>query len=221
MMRAGNNLARELWFNGHTMPLTPELLRATRTFRIALLASLPLLAPPPLFGAGQAHATDPDGIESWEYRGQGVSLRLAQLLPDQVRGFYLARGFDTESVELLAAGACVFQTAFRNESVPGAIEFSLADWRIVTAAGEKPLKLEPEWQQEWERRGVPAAARAAFRFALYPARHRYETGDWNMGMTTYALTPGSRFDLRFVWREHGQRHEALLTGVRCAREGSK
>ena len=204
------------------MPFMPELLRATRTFWIALIASIAMLAPPPLFAAGQTQATDPEtGIESWEYRGQGVSLRLAQWLPDQVRGFYLARGFDTESVELLAAGACVFQTVFRNESVPEAIEFSLADWRIVTAAGEKPMKLEPEWQKEWERRGVPAAARAAFRFALYPAQHRYETGDWNMGMTTYALTPGSGFDLRFVGREGSQRREAVLTGVRCAREGSK
>ena len=222
MMRAGNNLARNLWFNSSAMPFMPELLRATRTFRIALIASLTMLAPPPLFAAGQTQATDPEtGIESWEYRGQGVSLRLAQLLPDQVRGFYLAREFDAESVELLAAGACVFQTVFRNESVPGAMEFSLADWRIVTSAGEKPLKLEPEWQKEWERRGVPTAARTAFRYALYPTEHRYETGDWNMGMTTYALTPGSRFDLRFVWREGSQRREAVLTGVRCAREGSK
>jgi len=173
----------------------------------------------PLRAAETVHAVDAGTrIESWEVRTQGVSLRLAQILPDQVRGFYLARGFDPGSVERLATGACVFQTILRNESVKGAIEFNLADWRIVTAKGEQPLTLEREWQQEWQRRGVPAAARTAFRYAFYPTEHRYEPGDWNMGMTTCALPLGSRFDLRFVWRENGARREAVLRGVRCARE---
>ena len=165
------------------------------------------------------HTTEPQsGIETWETVAHGVSLRLTQILPDQVRGFYLARGFDVESVELLATGSCVFQTVLRNESARGIIEFDLADWRSVTAKGERPPKLEADWQMEWEKRGVPAAARTAFRYALYPTRHRYATGDWNMGMTTYALPPGSRFDLRFVWREGDKRREAVLSGVRCAAE---
>jgi hypothetical protein len=165
------------------------------------------------------HATDPEtGIETWETAAHGVSLRLTQILPDQVRGFYQARGFDASSVERLATGACVFQTVLRNESAQGAIEFSLADWRIVTARGERPLKLEADWQKEWEKRGVPLPARTAFRYALYPTQHRYDIGDWNMGMTTYALSLGSRFDLRFVWREGDKRREAVLAGVRCATE---
>jgi hypothetical protein len=167
------------------------------------------------------HATDPEtGIATWETAAHGVSLRLTQILPDQVRGFYLARGFDTESVEVLATGACVFQTVLRNESARGAIEFSLADWRSVSAGSERPLKLETDWQKDWEKRGVPQAARTAFRYALYPTQHRYEVGDWNMGMTTYILPLGSRFDLRFVWREGDQRREAVLSGVRCATEAS-
>ncbi|HSW53192.1 MAG TPA: hypothetical protein VLG93_08165 [Sulfuricaulis sp.] len=178
-----------------------------------------------LFGAAAAataetrHATDREtGIATWETVAHGVRLRLTQILPDQVRGFYLARGFDAESVELLAAGACVFQTVLRNESARGAIEFSLADWRIISAAGERPLKLEADWQKDWGKRGVPRAARTAFRYALYPAQHRYDVGDWNMGMTTYTLPLGSRFDLRFVWRDGDKRREAMLSGVRCATE---
>lgn len=176
----------------------------------------------PLFGAESVHTTDPDsGIESWEIHTRGVSLRLVQILPDQVRGFYSARGFDAESVELLATGACVFQTIFRNESAKRAIEFNLADWRVLATKGEQPLRLERDWQQEWGKRRVSASARTAFRFALYPTEHRYEIGDWNMGMTTYALPLGSRFDLRFVWRENSARREAMLHGVRCAKETAK
>jgi hypothetical protein len=185
-----------------------------------VIASL-LLCTAVAAAAETRHTTEPEsGIETWETAVHGVSLRLTQILPDQVRGFYLARGFDAESVELLAAGACVFQTVLRNESARGAIEFSLADWRIITAGGERPLKLEADWQKDWGKRGVPRAARTAFRYALYPAQHHYEVGDWNMGMTTYVLPLGSRFDLRFVWREGDQRREAMLSGVRCATEAS-
>lgn len=185
---------------------------------IACLLTCAAVAAP---AAETRHATDPEtGIETWETAAHGVSLRLTQILPDQVRGFYLARGFDAASVEQLATGACVFQTVLRNESAQGTIEFSLADWRSVTARGERPLKLEADWQKQWGQRGVPLAARTAFRYALYPAQHRYDIGDWNMGMTTYALPLGSRFDLRFVWREGDQRREAVLSGVRCATEKS-
>lgn len=171
---------------------------------------------------GTRHSRDAEsGVESWESRAHGVSLRLTQILPDQVRGFYLARGFDAESVELMANGACFFQTVFRNESAKHAIEFNLTDWRIVTAGNEQPLKLERDWQKEWVKRGIPASARMAFRYALYPTEHHYDIGDWNMGMTTYALPLGSRFDLRFTWRENNVSRAATLAGARCAEAAVK
>ncbi len=157
-------------------------------------------------------------VETRETRVSGVYLSLTQILPDQVRAFYLGRGFDADSAELLATRACVFQTVFRNESVADGIAFNLAEWSVRTARGEQPLKLEREWQQEWERRGVAPGPRTAFRYALFPTEHRYEVGDWNMGMTTYALPLGSRFDLRFTWLADGKRHEAVMTAVRCATE---
>lgn len=187
-----------------------------------LIACLLLCAAVAAQAAETRHTTEPDsGIETWETAVQGVRLRLTQILPDQVRGFYLTRGFDAASVERLATGACVFQTVLRNESGESAIEFNLADWRAVAAGREQPLKLEHDWQQEWERRGVSASARTVFRYALYPTEHHYEPGDWNMGMTTYTLPLGSRFDLRFVWRGGGKRREAVLRGVRCADEATK
>ena len=185
------------------------------------LCAVAILTPPVLHGAKTLHTIEPDsGIESWELRTRGVSLRLTQILPDQLRAFYTARGFDVASVELLATGACAFQTIFRNESVKAAIEFNLIDWRSITTKGERPLKLEHDWQQEWEQRTVASAARTAFRYALYPTQHRYETGDWNMGMTTIIAAPGSRFDLRFVWHEGNERREARLCDLRCAKEMS-
>ncbi len=175
-----------------------------------------------LTGWGIAHAvetiqdTDPNtGGDTWEMRAGGVYLRLAQILPDQVRGFYSARGFDPASVEAIAQ-ACVFQTILRNEAAPGAIHFNLGNWRARTAKGDRPMKLVRDWDKEWEQRRVPSAARTAFYWALFPTEHTYEVGDWNMGMLTIALPLGSRFDLRFAWEVAGTRHEARLRDVQCA-----
>lgn len=165
----------------------------------------------------QTRSTDPDtGIVTWEAHTGGVSLKLSQILPDQVRAFYLGRGFDPAAAELLATGACVFQTVFRNESVSEGIRFHLGEWRALTAGGEVALRLDAHWQREWQARGVPPGPRTAFRFALYPTEHRYQVGDWNMGMTFYPLALGSEFDLRFVWWRDAQRYESVLRGVRCA-----
>jgi len=156
------------------------------------------------------------GIETWETRGSGVSLRLTQILPDQVRAFYLGRGFDPVTVERIATGACVFQSVFRNESVATGIRFDLEEWDVLYRGRERKLRVDADWQREWETRRIPAGPRTAFRFALLPTRHEYAVGDWNMGMTLYPLALGSEFDLRFVWWEGSERHEARLNGVRCA-----
>jgi len=169
----------------------------------------------------QNQGIDPDsGIVTWEVQADGVALRLSQILPDQVRAFYLGRGFEPDAAELLATRACVFQTVFRNDAVAQGIRFHLGEWRALTAEGEVPLRLEQDWQREWAARGVPSGPRTAFRFALYPTEHRYQIGDWNMGMTFYPLPLGSEFDLRFVWWRDAQRYESVLRGVRCATDSA-
>jgi len=172
--------------------------------------------------ATTAHRIDPDtGIETWQTRANGVSLRLTQILPDQARAFYYGRGFDTGAVEQIATGACVFQSVFRNESVQDGIRFDLGEWRAQHAGQEIPLRLNADWQREWEARQVPAGPRTAFRFALLPTAHEYQVGDWNMGMTLYPLPLGSVFDLRFTWWSHGQRYESVLRDVHCATDSLK
>jgi hypothetical protein len=171
------------------------------------------------FCAGAAPRADsPADVQSWRTNRYGVSLRLTQILPDQVRGFYLARGFDVETVEYMATGHCFFQTVLRNESSGGPIRFRLAEWRVRAAGGERPLKLVDEWLAEWQRHGVSEPARTAFRWAQFPPEQEYEPGDWNMGMTTYALPPGSRFDLEAVWWRGNDRRAARLRDLRCARD---
>lgn len=153
------------------------------------------------------------GAERWWREGQGVFLRLTQILPDQLRAFYEARGFHPEAVERIA-GACVFQTELRNTG--GApISVDLAAWRLVVNGTPRPLTPKADWLKEWTARGVAPAARLAYRWATFPERQTFQPGDWNMGMLVTGLPPGARFDLVATWRRDATAQRLTLKGLHC------
>ena len=185
-------------------------------FLAACIVCRALLAP-----ASQAaevtHETAPEtGIESWTLRDQGASLLLMQITPDQATAFFLGRGFDRSAADHYAS-SCVFMTVVRNESASGSISYRLADWRYTAADGrQRAIKPADEWLREWKRRKLPQTSLIAFEWSQHPYAQTLEVGDWNQGMTTYALPLGSRFDLKFRWAANGKMHDAMLEGVRCA-----
>ena len=156
------------------------------------------------------------GVESWQMRDQGVGFTLMQITPDQARGFFIGRGFDRPSVDYYAS-YCVFMTIVRNESVAESIAYNLGDWRVYPAQGAPgKLKLKEEWLSEWRQRNVAEPALIAFEWSQHPTTQTFEVGDWNQGMTTYALPLGSYFDLQFRWKVNGAMHETTLKNVHCA-----
>ncbi len=176
------------------------------------------------FASFAAEVLDPanpaKGARTWRWAGDGVSLRLTQILPDQVRGFYQARGFRAAEAEVIAR-ACVFQTVMKNESSAVPVDIDLARWRIAVDGEEKPLKLEQQWQQQWERLDVPQPARLAFRWALFPTVQSFAQGDWNMGMTLFTLPQAAVFDLHVNWRAGDKNQTATVRAIACAPDTSK
>lgn len=81
---------------------------------------------------GQTGSINPDtGAETWETHAHGVTFSLTQLLPDQVRAFYVNRGFTLEQIEAYAV-SCIFMAVLRNDKAPGVVHFTLQDWSAVT-----------------------------------------------------------------------------------------
>ncbi len=67
------------------------------------------------------HAVDDlTGVESWQFSVDGVTVSLTQILPDQVRAFYVNRGFEVEVIEPYAL-SCVFMTVLRNDAARGVV----------------------------------------------------------------------------------------------------
>jgi hypothetical protein len=155
------------------------------------------------------------GAATWEMQSDGVSLSLTQLLPDQIRAFYVNRGFDLADAEVFAT-ACVYMAVMRNQSAPGVITFRQADWEVRTEEGARPVPPVASWLDQWEARGVSQAARLAFRWAQLPPEQHYAPGEWNQGMLATGLPPGHRFDLIARWNLAGETYEGRLNNVRCA-----
>ena len=182
-----------------------------------LLASALATLPSFSASAAQTQHTDPEtGAVTWETHAHGVALSLTQILPDQARAFYLNRGFPAEAVERYAT-ACVYMTVLRNDAAPGELSFRLSDWRVQSEGQLRPPQSVEDWMVQWRARGLTQAAQIAFRWAQFPPEQEYAVGEWNQGMLTTGLPPGSKFNLIARWSVAGKIFEGTLENVVCAR----
>jgi len=157
------------------------------------------------------------GLRYWEWKSEDVLFRLTQRLPDQTRAYFMARGFDSGSADLIAK-RCVFQSMFKNIAGFGgaAISIDLDSWQVRSGGDEHGVLTREKWQDELQNSGISRAAAIALEWSLLPTRQVYAPGDYNWGMTSYGLKPGQSFDLGFSWKRDGQVFHGNLKGVECA-----
>ncbi|MCW8908224.1 MAG: hypothetical protein OQL28_13305 [Sedimenticola sp.] len=179
---------------------------------VLLLPSLSALAENP-----QAHRVDVvTGAKTWETRSNGVHFSLTQLLPDQLRAFYVNRGFTLQQAEPYAT-SCVYMAVIRNDDAPGVIHFVSSDWPVSVEGGLHALLPVEGWLERLSAAGVRKSALVAFRWAQFPPEQSYRPGgDWNQGMLSIGLPAGSRFDITATWDIDGETYRAGLKEVQCA-----
>ena len=186
-----------------------------------LLAAALLAGSSPVQSAEVLTGSNPDtGLRSWTWQHQGISLQLVQRLPDQTRAFFLGRGFSSEDADRIAR-ACVFQTIFRNDGQQP-IDYNLDDWFLIAAQAsadrKRPLQTRERWDAIWQQQDTAQAARIAFRWSLLPTVQHFEPGDYNWGMSSYGLPPGSPFDLTLALSIAGKTITGHIPAVVCAPE---
>jgi len=203
-----------------TQNLTRRYTQANAMNLIVLTATIlfGLVSVNPQAWAGQVHTINPQtGAETWETHAHGVTFTLTQLLPDQVRAFYVNRGFTLEQIEPYAL-SCVYTAVLRNDKAPGVVHFILHDWSVITDAGSHPPMKTVDWLNRLKQAGAKKPALIAFRWAQFPPEHEYEpNGDWNQGMLATGLAAGSKFDVIARWDIADKTYEMGLRGVRCAK----
>lgn len=178
-----------------------------------------LLGAAPALAATVHTGTDEQArLPYWEAKTRGASVRLVQRLPDQTRGFFMARGFSARDAELIAQ-SCVFQTVFANLAGgkdDGNLYYDLDQWQVVSNNRKQKMKTRERWEPVWRERGVSQPVWLAFKWALLPTRQLYRPGDYNWGMSIFDLRPGSRFDLVLSWQQSGKIHETVIPNMQCA-----
>lgn len=166
--------------------------------------------------AGGAKDGEPIRIEK-----DGLKLEMAALGSDQVRAFFLARGFSPEDAWHIAETACLFRSAIGSSFTAlgePEVTVTLGQWR-VTPAGDKATapKVREDWEAVWKARGAPEHAATAYYWSLFPSEQTFFPTDYNWGFLTFGLPPGTGFDLSLVWRTGDATHTATVEGLQCAR----
>ncbi len=155
--------------------------------------------------------------KTWKVESQGVHFSLTQLFPDQLRAFYINRGFTLEQAEPFAT-SCVFMTVLRNDSKESAIHFMRTNWLFKQDDKIFSPKKLSTWLEAFENDKVKKPAQIAFRWAQFPIEQTYEAGgDWNQGMLSVGLPAESKFNIIVRWDMAGKTYESELKGVRCAK----
>lgn len=160
-----------------------------------------------------------EGDIAWKHRAtQGAAMLTANPLGTASRAaFYLARGFSAAALRPYAR-ACGFSFGMHNRGAATLVT-RLTDWHAVGADGAKVALRPPEaWDADWEKAGVPPAARLAFRWAQFQTENVFAPGDWIMGMATLESVPAAPFRLIARYRDHKGDHEIVLDPLECARD---
>lgn len=159
------------------------------------------------------------GLKYWLWDHDGFYLRLTQRLPDQTRAYFEARGFNQASAEILAT-SCIFQTMVKNSGrEPGQIvNAKLSDWQVVSDGKRQPMLLREHWRKTWQQNKLPESALIALEWSLLPSQIIYDINDYNWGMSSYGLPPGSSFDLIFNWTRNGKSYQGRINDVICAED---
>jgi hypothetical protein len=204
-----------LWTWPCSTSLNPQLLGGISTF-VCVLA---LCSNSACAGETRYSESPESGLATWETETDHVHLRMTQISPDQARAFMTARGLDEKSVEEFARH-CVFMTVLRNE-YRRPITFGMTDWRYVPEGGVPQVMLtRHDWLARFQNRHLSQQVKLAFEWSQFPVEQTFYPGDWNQGMTTFELPPGSQFDVIYRWRQGRTLHEGTLKNVQCVAEAS-
>lgn len=200
------------------MTFVPSLMRAV--FLTIVLVGLPVT---PGWSDEAAWGDDAGERASSFLRESNLSLEVTRLPASAVEAFHLARGFSPAHAAMIAQRGCIHKLDAKNAAAPNenavSLSLPLTAWRVHADGEESALLTRADWADIWDAASPPVApaARTALHWAQFPPDQLFSPGDYNWGMASIGLPPGTRFELTVVWRENDREHRSTLKGLRCAR----
>lgn len=164
------------------------------------------------------HSETASGLQGWKISDGKIEIQLNPLQRDQVRAFYLARGFSDEVTQQIES-SCVFQAVMSNVSAPAdeiSVGVDLSQWKLLTPQGMRPLTDKDNWLQKWKEMGASDASNVAFRWATFPWEQTYvQSGDYGWGMILLGKDLPDKFSVVTRWTVAGQGQSQQIDGLSC------
>lgn len=165
----------------------------------------------------QVSVDDASGVKTWETSANGAHFMMRQILPDQLMGFYLSRGFEKSQIKSYTE-SCVFMAVVRNDTVANGLHFKRENIRVTSNNQSHHLTSVDDWKKQLKEVDSKQSAMIAFRWAQFPIDQVFEPGgDWNQGMISVGLKPEQRFNINLSWNANNKIHEIQLEDVECAK----
>lgn len=153
-----------------------------------------------------------------ELSNKDFSLRLAPRTPNQMAGFYEARGFPQSAIKEIR-NACFITVGLRNNS-DTIVWFDLSNWKFTTAKGPLKRILREDWKTLWSKLGLAPRFQSTFRWTLAPEQldfrpHEREGGNITLPRTDEAFTIRGEI---YVGKQKNRLYEVKFENLRCARD---
>ncbi len=186
------------------------MLKAGDLYKLMLFLSALLLISIPAMAQDSSH----------QWSGRGLQIELAPLGGDQVRAFFIGREFRAGDANYIAETGCFFRSAIGNAGETAdepAITITLKKWRVIHDRKISTLKTRDDWAKDWLVRDVAETPQIAFHWALFPTEQTHQPTDYNWGMISFDLPPGSKFDLELYWTKAGEQQMHKLSNLECGK----
>ena len=164
-----------------------------------------------------------NGLQRWHFIEGDIEIELVQRLPDQSRALFMNHEFSRDVIEDLAL-SCMTQTIIRNSGKSGsgqAVSIDLTQWRMQHKGKTSGIKLKERWLASWSDEQASPAAKLVIRWGLFPTQQEYLPDDYNWGLTTFGIPPGSVFDLEVTWLEGSKPRSGKISNIVCAPDVDK
>ena len=152
-----------------------------------------------LLAAAPSHAAERD-----VYKSNGVVFSISVRTPEQIRAFYLARGFPEAAVRELET-KCLVTIGVQNGR-DDVLWLEPAKWHFITESGEKVARISrPEWNTRWAQLDIPLASRATFGWTQLPESRDLLAGE-GVGGNVAIVAPSEAFSVEAIFDTGANRH---------------
>jgi hypothetical protein len=160
--------------------------------------------------------------EKLVFENEQIKLQLFPRTPNQMAGFYEAREFPKEMVDVLT-DFCIMTAVIHNKT-KDVFWMDLDSWKFTSGSGGLQRVHRNQWPPRWKKINIPMASQSTFRWTLLPESLEFFPDEHEGGNVILVSTRKS-FSLQasFAVGENKDMGSlvARINNIRCAKDGAE